>query len=101
MRCHRSFLNLIVLAGVNPSRSLTPDPLTVILNAMTPRRALALSLILIAMLAGPVWACSVPVFRYALERWNASSYERIVAPERLVAEDEWLVHPTASDDSRQ
>lgn len=26
----------------------------------------------------PVWACSVPVFRYALERWQADPYEVVV-----------------------
>ncbi len=28
--------------------------------------------------AGGVWACSVPVFRYALERWPADPYELVV-----------------------
>src|SRR5580700_1096172 len=44
--------------------------------------------------AGPAWACNVPVFRYALERWPPDPYEFILfhqgplAPdlEKLVAE---------------
>ena len=30
---------------------------------------------LLLFLASPVWPCSVPVFRYALERWAPSDYE--------------------------
>ena len=41
----------------------------------------SLPLVLMAWLvicAGPVLACSVPVFRYALERWDASPYALVV-----------------------
>ncbi len=31
-----------------------------------------------ALLASSVWACKVPVFRYALERWDADKYEVLV-----------------------
>ena len=36
------------------------------------------SLLLVVCLATPLWACSIPVFRYALERWQADPYEFIV-----------------------
>jgi len=32
-------------------------------------------LVCAALAAGPAWACSVPVFRYALERWPVAPYE--------------------------
>jgi hypothetical protein len=31
-----------------------------------------------ALLAGPAWACNVPVFRYALERWRPDPYQLVV-----------------------
>jgi len=31
-------------------------------------------LVLLAVAVGPAWACSVPVFRYALERWPSDPY---------------------------
>ena len=48
---------------------------------MSTNRNLSLPLTLVAWLvlcAGPVLACSVPVFRYALERWDASPYALVV-----------------------
>lgn len=50
---------------------------------------------LIALLLCPVvvWACNVPVFRYALERWPAAPYEVVIfhrgplpAPERAIVD---------------
>jgi len=35
-------------------------------------------LVFTLLLALPVWACSVPVFRYALERWAADPYEVVI-----------------------
>ncbi len=55
------------------------------MNAMSPLKALA-ALVLLAPASG---VCSVPVFRYALERWPASPYETIVFHRGpLSAEDE-------------
>ena len=41
-------------------------------------RALALLLLISSLTLPPARACSVPVFRYALERWPAAPYELIV-----------------------
>ena len=35
-------------------------------------------LVSLGMACGMAWACSVPVFRYALERWPADAYEVIL-----------------------
>src|SRR5262245_22066708 len=45
---------------------------------MRPRRDLPLVLLLV--LAGPsgLWACNVPVFRWALEKWRPDDYEVVV-----------------------
>lgn len=40
--------------------------------------AAAAAVLMASMLAGPAGACDVPVFRYALERWEPSPYEAIV-----------------------
>ena len=32
----------------------------------------------VTLSCSPIWACSIPVFRYALERWSADDYEVIV-----------------------
>jgi hypothetical protein len=46
----------------------------------------------LALTALPLWACSVPVFRYALERWQSDSYEVVVFHKGpLSAEDQSLV----------
>jgi hypothetical protein len=37
-----------------------------------------LALLIAASWASPSWACSVPLFRYALERWPPSAYELVV-----------------------
>lgn len=37
-----------------------------------------LSFALLAFVVTPLWACSVPVFRYALERWPADPYDVFV-----------------------
>lgn len=38
----------------------------------------AVAAVFIAASAVSVWACSVPVFRYALERWQADPYEVVI-----------------------
>jgi hypothetical protein len=46
-----------------------------------PRRplcALVLGALALALSAGPADACSIPVFRYALERWQPAPYEVVV-----------------------
>ncbi|MDX1925347.1 MAG: hypothetical protein SFV81_02440 [Pirellulaceae bacterium] len=37
-----------------------------------------LSVLFIVLIASSAWACKVPVFRYALERWNADKYQVLV-----------------------
>jgi hypothetical protein len=42
----------------------------------------------------PLWACSVPVFRYALERWPADTYRFVVFHEGpLSSSDQTLLEP--------
>jgi len=53
------------------------------------RRASAwLAAIVLALVAVPVWACSVPVFRYALERWESDAYEVVVFHRGPLSESE-------------
>jgi len=40
------------------------------------------------LLPTPVQACSIPVFRYALERWSADDYEVIVFHRDALSSDE-------------
>ncbi|MFH1719088.1 MAG: hypothetical protein ABIF19_17170, partial [Planctomycetota bacterium] len=47
---------------------------------------------LLALLPVCVYACAVPVFRYAIERWPADYYEAVVIHRTPVDED----HPAAS-----
>ncbi|MEM7147961.1 MAG: hypothetical protein AAF591_22850 [Verrucomicrobiota bacterium] len=49
----------------------------------------AVVFLLLAGFAGVVMACQVPVFRYALERWQADGYELavVVGPEGLVGDE--------------
>ena len=42
------------------------------------RRVLTLAAALSAIITASLWACSVPVFRYALERWLSDPYQAIV-----------------------
>src|SRR5262245_15370098 len=42
------------------------------------RRLAWLPLLLLLASAAPSAACSIPVFRYALERWKPSAYEALV-----------------------
>ena len=42
-------------------------------------------LVLPLLAAATAWACQVPVFRYALERWEPGSY-RVRAPEAMKAD---------------
>ncbi|MBA3699813.1 MAG: hypothetical protein H0W78_13275 [Planctomycetes bacterium] len=58
------------------------------------RRARSAVLALLLMLFTPAWCCSVPVFRYALERWPPSTYELwlfhqgpLTAAQQLLADD--------------
>ncbi len=60
----------------------------------TPIRLLPLLLLSAIFAAGPLRACSVPVFRYALEHWPADPYEAVVfhrgpltAAQRALARD--------------
>jgi hypothetical protein len=48
---------------------------------------------IVLMMAGVVGACQVPVFRYALERWEADAYELavVVGPEGLTAEEDEVI----------
>ena len=39
---------------------------------------LLVSAVLMILSCSSIWACSIPVFRYALERWSADDYEVIV-----------------------
>ena len=45
---------------------------------MNLRWVVVMSLLCAASLNGPAAACSIPVFRYALERWTASPYEVLI-----------------------
>ncbi len=49
-------------------------------RARGPRRLVLSALVLSAALTGVLFACQVPVFRYALERWDADSYELVIVP---------------------
>jgi hypothetical protein len=49
------------------------------------RYAILLTLVLLAPLAA--WACTIPVFRYALERWELSTYDVIVFHEQALPQD--------------
>ncbi len=44
----------------------------------SPLRVLALAAAVSAIVTASLWACSVPVFRYALERWLADPYQAVV-----------------------
>lgn len=44
----------------------------------TKHRRLIPTIILAALIAGPLLACQVPVFRYALERWQSDQFELVV-----------------------
>jgi hypothetical protein len=53
-------------------------------------RRLCVPLVLIALVPATAWACAIPVFRFALERWELAPYEVVVfhqetAPERREA----------------
>jgi len=49
-------------------------------NQAKPRFIIALLLLAFAAVMGalPVWACDVPVFRFALERWPADPYQATI-----------------------
>ena len=53
--------------------------------SLTGKWQLALAYLL---LAAPVWACSVPVFRYALERWRPDAFELVVFHRGPLATDD-------------
>lgn len=48
----------------------------------------AFCILLIAFLSQTVYACSTPVFRYALERWPADFYEALLIHRGPIAEDD-------------
>lgn len=52
----------------------------------------ALALLALAASGAPLWACSVPVFRYALERWPADPYAAVVFHRGPLSADQgrWL-----------
>ncbi|MCF6311069.1 MAG: hypothetical protein L3J39_01330 [Verrucomicrobiales bacterium] len=51
------------------------------LISMTRSRGLFVTLFFLGLFAGGIlWACQVPVFRYALERWPADAYELVCVP---------------------
>jgi len=61
------------------SRGLTRANVTLkMFNRHLTRSALWLAVVGGAFCAVSVWACSVPVFRYALEKWPADPYQAIV-----------------------
>jgi len=50
-------------------------------------------------LCSPVWACSIPVFQYALEHWSADVYEVIVFHQgQLSLEDQAIVDKLPGED---
>jgi hypothetical protein len=58
-------------------------------------RARALGVLILLLAVAGAQACTIPVFRYALERWGADSYALIVAHDAPLSEDqqaivEWL-----------
>lgn len=48
------------------------------IKSMARLRIRQISLILALLIASPLLACQIPVFRYALERWQADRYEIVV-----------------------
>ena len=54
---------------------------------MKPYRILATTLVLFTVLQGATYACDVPVFRYAMERWVADSYEGVLILKGALAQD--------------
>ena len=51
----------------------------------------AITMTLLMLLSSPVIACSTPVFRYAMERWQADYYDGVVIYKDEIPDD----HPTA------
>ncbi len=49
-------------------------------------KRIQLAFLIVAFLATSVLACQVPVFRYALERWNADRYEVIILHDAELSE---------------
>ena len=61
-------------------------------QAMTMRKWALAGASILVLSASAVWACSVPVFRYALERWAPDSYEALVIHRGpLSADDQAIV----------
>lgn len=52
------------------------------------RRSIRLSLVCFVLLASSAWACQVPVFRYALERWAADKYEILILHQTPLTESD-------------
>lgn len=61
-----------------------------------------LVLALVSSLAASAWACQVPVFRYALERWTADKYEVVILhDEPLTAEIQAQLQDLQTERTRQ
>jgi len=65
-------------------------------------RILPLLLVCLSSGASTLWACSVPVFRYALERWDPDTYQAILVHRGALSSDdkkilEWLQKCAADD----
>lgn len=54
---------------------------------MKPYRILVITLVSFALLQGAAYACDVPVFRYAMERWVADYYEGVLIHKGELAQD--------------
>jgi hypothetical protein len=73
---------------------------------LAPFRHLPIRILLFGLLivTTAIWACQVPVFRYALERWTPDAYELVVAPGTggLTSDEEaalnYLTEQSKSDD---
>ena len=63
-------------------RPTTHGPFSIVLTSPLPllRRIPLLSLWAVLMGGGLLLACQVPVFRYALERWESDDYQIVCVP---------------------
>ncbi len=59
-----------------------------------------ISVLALIGVAVPLWACSVPVFRYALERWQADPYEVLVFHRGPMTADQQAVADSLSGDGQ-
>jgi len=56
-------------------------------------------ILIFACLARPVSGCSVPVFRYALERWVPDAYEAVIIHRGPLADDDPATSPLKGDEA--